>query len=97
MDITQFAIWRFRNAEGVMKYIKSWNGTECVLDVKGKIVKITYDLKNETISIQDKLSPFAQPIVVRFDEFVPTMKKLDYYELRPDSERHSLSYQPENT
>lgn len=97
MDITQFAVWRFRNAEGVMKYVKSWNNTECVLDIKGKIIKIAYNLKNETISIQDSVSPFAMPIVVKFDEFVPTMKKLGYYELRPDTERHSLSYPPENT
>lgn len=96
MDVTQFAIWRFRNAEGVMKYIKSWNSTECVLNVKGKTVKITYNLKDETISIMDKLSPFAVPIVVKFDEFVKTMKSLGYYEERPASERHSLSYQQEN-
>ena len=37
MDQVQFALWRFRNAEGVMKHVVSVGMSECELNVNGTI------------------------------------------------------------
>jgi hypothetical protein len=48
MSLDQFMLWRFRMLEGVLDGIKSWNLNECVFNDGSKI---TYDLKNELITI----------------------------------------------
>lgn len=89
MDPTQFAMWRFRNAEGVMDYVQSWNSTECILNVKGKIIKITYNPATEDVTISENV--YSLPINCKFSDFVNTMTKLGYYKERTVN-RHSLSY-----
>ena len=94
MDQVQFALWRFRNAEGVMKYVVSVGMSECELNVKGTKIKLTYKPTEEQVVISYIDDPFRQPVTVSFAEFVNTMKKLGFYELRPDNERHSCSWKP---
>lgn len=48
MGLDQFMLWRFRFIEGVLADVKSWNMNECVFKDGSKI---TYDLKNELITI----------------------------------------------
>ena len=94
MDQVQFALWRFRNAEGVMKYVVSVGMSECELNVNGTKLKLTYKPTEEQVVISYIDDPFRQPVTVSFAEFVNTMKKLGFYELRPDNERHSCSWKP---
>lgn len=49
MSLDQFMLWRFRMLEGVLDGIKSWNLNECVFNDGSKI---TYDVKNELITIE---------------------------------------------
>lgn len=51
MGLDQFMIWRFRNVEGVLADIKSWNMNECVF-ADGST--ISYDLKNNTVTVDSK-------------------------------------------
>lgn len=44
-------IWRFRNIEGVLADIKSWNMNECVF-IDGSV--ISYDVKNDTVTVHSK-------------------------------------------
>ena len=94
MDPVQFALWRFRNAEGVMKYVVSVNMTECQLNVNGTKIKLTYKPTEEQVVISYVDDPFKMPIAVSFKEFVDTMKKLVFYEIIPDNERHASSCGP---
>ena len=94
MDQVQFALWRFRNAEGVMKHVVSVGLSECELNVKGTKLKLTYKQTEEQVVISYIDEPFRKPVTVSFSEFVDTMKKLGFYELRPDNERHSCSRKP---
>ena len=94
MDQVQFALWRFRNAEGVMKHVVSVGMLECELNVKGTKLKLTYKPTEEQVVISYIDEPFKKPVIVSFSEFVDTMKKLGFYELRPDNERHSCSRKP---
>lgn len=91
MDQVQFALWRFRNAEGVMAGVKRWNLSECELYINGKSILITYDQINEEAHISNKNDPFTLPITCPFKDFVKTMTALGYYVERPMIERHSLS------
>jgi hypothetical protein len=91
MGLVDFALWRFRNAEGVMSYVKSWNMTECVLDVNGKIVKITYHPDEETATIQDN-DIYSMPVETSFKNFKDTLTRLGYYKERPIETRHMCSY-----
>jgi hypothetical protein len=70
--------------------------TECQLNVNGIKVKLTYKPTEEQVVISYIDDPFKMPITVSFKEFVDTMKKLGFYELRPDNERHSCSWGPAN-
>lgn len=49
MTTDQFMLWRFRMLEGILDNIKSWNLNECVFNDGSKI---TYDTKNELITIE---------------------------------------------
>lgn len=91
MDPTQFALWRFRHAEGVMDYIQSWNTTECVLNIKGKVVKIVYNPTTEEATISIPNDRFNIPITCKLSEFVSTMTKYGFYKERTIN-RHNLSY-----
>jgi hypothetical protein len=94
MDLVQFSLWRFRNVEGVMKYVTSFNMTECQLNVKGEKIKLEYNPSKEEVEISYMDNPFKLPIIVSFKDFVKTMTDLGFYELRPDNERHSSSWGP---
>lgn len=48
MGLVEFMIFRFKNIEGVLDSIKSWNITECVFD---NGTRIKYDYKNGLVSI----------------------------------------------
>ena len=49
MTTDQFMLWRFRMLEGILDNIKSWNMNECLFNDGSKI---TYDTKNELITIE---------------------------------------------
>ena len=49
MTTDQFMLWRFRMLEGILDNIKSWNLNECLFNDGSKI---TYDIKNELITIE---------------------------------------------
>lgn len=51
MGLDQMMIWRFRNIEGVLADIKSWNMNECVF-IDGSV--ISYDVKNDTVTVHSK-------------------------------------------
>lgn len=89
MHLEQFMLWRFRNVEGVLEGIKSWNYDTCIFN-NGKTIK--YDVKNDTLTIIDTTNMFAMPITLKISEC--TKKKLiDEYGFKERTEnRHSLSY-----
>ena len=91
MGLTEFAVWRFRNAEGVMDYVQSWNATECILNVNGTRIKITYDYVNEVATISNLNDTLMFDTQVSFKDFVSTLTNMGYYKERTYN-RHSLSY-----
>ena len=76
MSLDQFMLWRFRMFEGVLDGIKSWNLNECVFNDGSKI---TYDVKNELITIETpkksivtrKMRNILKPSLIA-DQFVVT-------------------------
>lgn len=89
MNLDQFMLWRFRNIEGVLAGIKSWNLDTCVF-YNGKTIK--YDVKNDILTIEDTTNLYTMPITLKITEC--TKKKLiDEYGFRERFEnRHGLSF-----
>ena len=96
MNLVEFALWRFRHAEGVMKYVVSYNTSECKMNVKGTKITLTYKPEEGKIVISYTNDGYKAPITTTFADFEKTMTELGFYELRPDSERHSSSYNPKH-
>ena len=85
-------LWRFKNIEGVLAGIKSWNLDTCVFN-NGKTIK--YDIKNDVLTIEDTTNVFTLPITLKITEC--TKKKLIELGFKERFEnRHSLSFEKEN-
>ena len=92
MNLDQFMLWRFKNIEGVLAGIKSWNLDTCVFN-NGKTIK--YDIKNDALTIEDTTNVFTLPITLKITEC--TNKKLIELGFKERFEnRHSLSFEKEN-
>lgn len=89
MSLDQFMLWRFRMIEGVLDEIKSWNLNECIFNNGSKI---TYDLKNELITIytqkKSEIMLFANVTKEKLAEF-------GFKERGPET-RHAASYDKGN-
>lgn len=90
MDQTQFMIWRFRNAEGILDYIKKWDLNTCTLNNNKTEIVIFYNSSDETIKIKPN-DPYSLPITCNFSEFKETLTKLGFYKERTVN-RHTMSY-----
>lgn len=91
MCLTEFAVWRFRNAEGVMDYVQSWNATECILNVNNVHIKIVYDYTNEIAKVSNLDDSLMFDTAIPFKDFVSTLTAMGYYKERTVN-RHALSY-----
>lgn len=92
MNLDQFMLWRFKNIEGVLAGIKSWNLDTCVFN-NGKTIK--YDIKNDVLTIEDATNVFTIPITLKIMEC--TKKKLIELGFKERFEnRHNLSFEKEN-
>lgn len=85
MSLDQFMLWRFRMLEGVLDGIKSWNMNECIFNDGSKI---TYDVKNELITIE---TPKKSDIMLFANVTKEKLAEFGFKERGPES-RHSSSY-----
>lgn len=91
MTPDQFMIFRFRNIEGVLADVQSWNMTECKFKDGSTI---TYNPKTLDVTIDSKKSIFSmEPITLPLSAC--TKKKLiDEFGFKERTEnRHNLSYE----
>ena len=66
MSLDQFMIWRFRNIEGVLDDIRSWNLTNCTFKNGSTI---NYDLANEKVTIDSKnINAPLEPVTLTLKE-----------------------------
>ena len=89
MNLDQFMLWRFRLLEGVLDGIKSWNLYECVFNDGSKI---TYDLKNELITIE---TPKKSGIMLFANVTKEKLEEFGFKERSPET-RHTASYDKVN-
>lgn len=89
MSLEQFMLWRFRMFEGVLDGIKSWNLYECVFN---DCSKITYDLKNELVTIE---TPKKSGIMLFSNVTKENLAEFGFKERGPET-RHTASYDKVN-
>jgi hypothetical protein len=94
MTLDQFMIWRFRNVEGVLDGVKTWNIDTCVFE-NGSTIK--YDLKNETMTIDNKNTIFGKSETIPVKNCNKDKLIKDYGFVERLNNRHGLSYTPEET
>lgn len=105
MDITSFAIWKFRYVEGYLKNMFAYDvGTTKYVDPVTNLVSwIRYNYKDETVTIERtaKKDSFwsmieteeieTKKIDCKLSELESRLKELGMYEERPLTDRHSLA------
>ena len=89
MSLDQFMLQRFRMIEGVLDEIKSWNLNECIFNNGSKI---TYDLKNELITIY---TPKKNEIMLFANITKEKLAEFGFKERGPET-RHAASYDKGN-
>lgn len=103
MDIVNFAMWKFRYIEGILKGMHSFDvcTTKYVDPVNKEVSWIKYDYTKETAVIEKtevKHSMFfGEPgttinrMECKFSELIKTLKDLGMYQELPDGEHHMLA------
>ena len=88
MELSSFAIWKFRYVEGYLEGMQSYDVlTTKYVDPKTFMTTwLKYDMKAETVSIE---KDGAVPIVCKFSELEATLKKLGMF--REKQIRHMLA------
>lgn len=90
MSLDQLMLWRFRNIEGVLDNIQSWNMTECKFKDGSTI---TYDYANNIVTINNKKKIFAmQPVIVPLSACTKEAMISEYGFVERTTNRHNLSY-----
>ena len=89
MSLDQFMLWRFRTLEGDLDGIKSWNLYECIFNDGSKI---TYDIKNELITIETQKK---SGIMLFANVTKENLAEFGFKERGPET-RHTASYDKVN-
>lgn len=90
MGLDQLMLWRFRNIEGVLDNIQSWNMNECKFKDGSTI---TYDYANNMVTIDSKKNIFAmQHVTVPLSACTKDAMISEYGFVERTTNRHNLSY-----
>ena len=105
MDLVNFAIWKFRHIEGILRGMQSFDvtTTKYVDPVSKEVSWIHYDMAAEKATVERtevKHSMFfgetvtgTQKIDCKFSDLVRTLKDLKMYQELPPDEHHVLAGQ----
>lgn len=87
MDQSAFATWKFRNIEGLLKYMNRFklDVTRYVNPDNGRTAWIKYDSASETATIETD----CKTRTCKFSEISDLLKELGLYEERQEGDRHS--------
>lgn len=92
MDISAFAIWKFRYIEGFLRHMRASDvdSTKYIDPKTGLETWIHYDYKNETAKV---VTPELDSVDTTFNELPAVLKSMHKYEELPEEERHHLAGQ----
>ena len=99
MDMSTFAVWKFRTVEGRLKNCRGIDFTVTRFIPKDILsadtYQLKYDIENEQVTIE-RLSSLLCTVLdsetVPFADVEKLLKKYELYEVAPLSERHTCSY-----
>ena len=92
MDVTSFAIWKFRTIEGLLRnmHASDMDSTKYVVPGTGETTWIRYDMKNDTAKI---VKPDLESVTCTFGELPNMLRTLGMYDELPEDCRHHLAGQ----
>jgi len=90
LSLDQLMLWRFRNIEGVLDGVQSWNMNECKFKDGSTI---TYDTKTFNVTIDSKKSIFSmEPVTLPLSACTKETLITEYGFTERTTNRHNLSY-----
>lgn len=89
MNLDAFMIWRFKNVEGVLDNIKSWNLDSCLFTDGSSI---TYSLKDGYLTIDKNLKKTS----LKFEECSAERLIGEFGFKERQENRHELSFKEKN-
>ena len=99
MDMTYFAVWKFKTVEGKLKNCRGVDFTVTKFIPKDPLsadyYQLKYDMTKEMVSIErvnSLLDTVLDSETVPFADVVKLLKKYKLYEVAPLTERHTSSY-----
>lgn len=94
MDLVRFAIWKFRNVEGVLEGMHPYDVLVTrYVDGLGDVTWLRYDMAAETVSLETEDG--KSRMQCGFGELEDTLKRLGMYRPRPMRDRHSCTVAPD--
>ena len=88
MTLDQLMLFRFRNIEGVLDNIQSWNVNTCVFDFG---TTLQYDYKADTVTVTDV---FGNTTILPIKECTKDTLIAKFNCTERTTNRHNLSYGP---
>lgn len=99
MEITAFAIWKFKTVEGKLKNVLGWNFETTRFELTKPLATECYHLKYDYVNEKATLINYnfmlelsAELETVPFSEVPKMLKKYGLYNVAPLNERHTSSY-----
>jgi uncharacterized protein YuzE len=90
MDLSVFAVWKFRYVEGYLEgmHASELESTRYVNPDTGEVTWIKYDMKREVATVT---SSGNASVECKFSDLEKTLKELNMYRPRAEMQRHSLA------
>lgn len=89
MNIDNFAIWKFKNVEGILKNFYAYDFTITKYQKGFTTFFIHYDVTAETVTFKTASSPKFDGITCSFKDLRSTLMKLGVFELKSKDDCHS--------
>lgn len=85
MTVDNFALWKFKTIEGILKNVSSFDFTSTAITKGFETYKIHYDLATCTCMIEDSIALEDKHITCSFKDLPAKLQEMGLYERRPES------------
>lgn len=89
MNIDSFAIWKFKNIEGVLKYFYGYDFLITKYHKIDVVFYIKYDINTETATFTSESDLFLDGITCPIKDIHSILKNHGYFELKNKNDCHS--------
>lgn len=82
MDLCAFALWKYKNIEGILMHMRSSEVTLTKYVNPKMPALIRYDYEQEEMTVEFPENKYKLPVTCSFNDATKTLQELKMYELR---------------